>query len=79
MSIVTLNDGTVYYIDTDERYRAEHVVDYKLRQRLDYRKIDNIKLMEGVLVDKESKYYNSGDAYDMKELRCVKGWSYKWR
>lgn len=78
MIIVTLEDGTTYNIDTDSCFWAENVVEYKLRQRLDYRQIKSMKEIVGAIGDKNSKYYNSGNPYDGKELKCTKGWSYKW-
>lgn len=79
MTIVTLEDGTVYNVDTDSKFYAENVVEYKLKQRLDFRKIKSMELIKGAVCDKNSKYYNSGNAYDGKDLVCTKGWSYKWR
>lgn len=77
MVIVTLNDGTTYNIDTDDEYRAESTVDYKLRQRLDYRKVMSSQIVKGVKCDPNSKYSNSCN-WDSKELVCSSGWSYKW-
>lgn len=79
MSIVTLEDGTIYYIDTDKSHIAKEVVSYKLNQRLDYRKIKDINIIEGVLVDKKGKYYNSDKYYDNKKLVAVKGIAYGWK
>ena len=61
-------------MDTDKIQHVNNAINYKLRQRLDYRKIDNIKIIEGVLIDKQSEYYNSENAYDGRDLNCVKGW-----
>ena len=78
MVIVTLTDKTSYNIDTEDTFNARSVVSYKLRNRLDYRQIESVQLIEGVNVDKNSKYYNSGNQFDRKELHCTNGWSYKW-
>ena len=78
MCIVTLEDGTQYYINTDNKYDAREVVEYKLRQRLDFRKIESIVLLEGCYIDKFSKNYNSGDQYDGKDLQASHGWAYKY-
>ena len=59
MVIVTLNDGTTYNMDTDSKSSAESTVDYKLRQRLDHRKIVSSQVIKGVKCDKDSKYTNS--------------------
>lgn len=79
MCIVTLEDGTQYYINIDSKYDAREVVEYKLRQRLDFRKIESIVLLEGCCVDKFSKNYNSGDQYDGKDLQASHGWAYKYK
>ncbi|MGL5328866.1 MAG: hypothetical protein ACRDD7_06330, partial [Peptostreptococcaceae bacterium] len=60
-------------------FTARSVVEYKLKDRLDFRKIRDIQEIKGVVGDKNSKYYNSSNAYDGKELQCVNGWNYKWR
>jgi len=75
--IVILEDGTTYNIDTHSYFYAENVVSYKLRNRLDFRKIKDIQVIKGAILDKNSKYYNSYDAYDGKDLKCTSGWSYK--
>jgi hypothetical protein len=77
MCIVTLEDGTTYNIDTNSATNAKSVVDYKLRQRLEYRKIKSVNEIKGVICIQD-KYYNSSNAYDGKELNCVSGWSYRW-
>lgn len=77
MIIVILRDGTVYNIDTDNSFEARNVVEYKLKNRLDYRRIKELQEIKGVICDKNSKYYNSNNPYDGKELKCVSGWSYK--
>lgn len=79
MFIVELEDGTTYNIDTDNRFNAKSVVDYKLRQRLDFRQIKNVIEIKGAICDKNSKYYNSGNAYDGEKLKATSGWDYKWR
>ncbi|MGL4878028.1 hypothetical protein [Paraclostridium dentum] len=68
MVIVTLEDSTRYYIDTDKVFNAESIVRYKLRNFLDYRNIKSIEVLRGVKVDKEDKYYNSDSAYDGVKL-----------
>lgn len=78
MVIVTLNDGTTYNMNTDDEYRAKSAVDYKLRQRLDYRQISSSQVIKGVVCDPNSKYTNSCN-WDSKELQCSSGWSYKWK
>lgn len=78
MVIVTLKDGTSYNIDTDSTFNAESIVEYKLRQRLDYRKIKNAQLVSGVIMDINSDGYNSGNQFDGVELNCSDGWSYKY-
>ena len=78
MFVVTLKDGTTYNIDTDSSFNARCVVEYKLKNRLDHRQIATVSKIEGCRMDKTSKYYNSGDAYDGKELICTSGWSYRW-
>ena len=79
MCIVTLKDGTQYYIDTDSKYDAREVVEYKFRQRWDFRKIESIVLLEGCYIDKFSKNYNSGDQYNGKDLQASHGWAYKYK
>jgi hypothetical protein len=79
MCIVILEDGTTYNVDTDSQFNAKSVVEYKLKQRLDFRRIQSVQVLKGVFGDKNSKYYNSGSAYDGIELHCMSGWSYKWR
>ena len=79
MCIVTLEDGTQYYINADSKYDAREVVEYKLKQRLDFRRIESIVLLEGCCVDKFSKNYNSGDQYDGKDLQASHGWAYKYK
>ena len=78
MCIVTLEDGTTYNVDTTSEDKARGVVDYKLRQRLDHRKITNAVKIEGTVMVKDSRYYNSGDQFDRKDLHCSYGWDYKW-
>jgi len=78
MTIITLEDSTTYLVDSNETFNARYVVDYKLRNRLDYRKILSINVMEECLLDKQSKYYNSGNPCDGIPLQCKTGWSYKW-
>ena len=78
MSLVTLEDGTLYYLDTDSEFNAREIIEYKLNQRLDFRQIDNVEVVEDIKMDKESKCYNSGNQFDGKELKCVKGWNYRW-
>lgn len=78
MVIVRLEDGTTYYIDTNNKYNAREVVKHKLRGRLDYRKIESAELYEELTIDKSSRYYNSGDEFDRVPLKCKTGWSYKW-
>jgi hypothetical protein len=75
MCIVTLEDGTTYNIDTDSSFNARSVVEYKLKNRMDFRKIAGVQERKGIPV---SGNYNSGSAYDGKDLRCSSGWSYKW-
>lgn len=77
MVIVTLKDGTTYNMNTDDEYKAKSAVDYKLRQRLDFRQIASSQLIKGVICDPNSKYSNNCD-WDSKELVCSSGWSYKW-
>lgn len=77
MVIVTLNDGTTYNMNTDSISSAESTVDYKLRQRLDSRKIKSFQEIKGVVCDPNSKYTNLCN-WDSKELVCSSGWSYKW-
>lgn len=79
MCIVILEDGTTYNIDTDSQFDAKSVVEYKLKQRLDFRRIKSVQVLKGVIGDKNSKYYNSGNQFDGSELYCTSGWSYKWR
>ncbi|MDF2881529.1 MAG: hypothetical protein K0R54_2086 [Clostridiaceae bacterium] len=78
MYIVILEDGTAYNIDTDSEFNARNVVEYKLKNRMDYRKISSAQDMKGAIADKNSPYYNSDNPYDGKELKCISGWSYKW-
>lgn len=78
MVLVTLEDGTTYCVDSNSEYNARRVVDYKLRDRLDYRKIEDTDLFDGTTMDKGSRYYNSSDPYDRVPLKCKTGWSYKW-
>lgn len=78
MCIVTLKDGTTYHIDTNNEREARCVVVYKLRDHLDYREIESSILIEGAIMDKNNKYYNSNNCYDGLELKAIKGWSYKW-
>lgn len=78
MVLVTLEDGTTYCIDTNSKCNARNVVDFKLRNRLDYRRINSIDLFEGTKMDKNSRYYNSDYAFDGVPLKCKTGWSYKW-
>lgn len=78
MYIVTLEDNTTYNIDTDSEFNARSFVEYKLLDKLDFRNIQNVQEIKGVIGDKNSKYYNSDNAYDGKELQCSSGWSYRW-
>lgn len=78
MVLVTLKDGTTYCIDSNSKSDAKYVVDYKLRDRLDYRKIKDINLFEGTMMDRNSRYYNSNNCYDGVPLKCKTGWSYRW-
>lgn len=78
MYIVMLEDGTSYNIDTDDYHIAISIVEYKLKQRLDLRKIDNVMEIKGAKCDKESKYYNSGNQFDGKDLVASTGWSYRY-
>ena len=78
MVIVTLEDKTSYNIDTEDTFNARSIVSYKLRDRSDCRQIQSFQLIEGVCMDKNSKYYNSGNQFDGEELHCTNGWSYKW-
>ena len=78
MVIVTLEDGTRYCIDSDNSGTAKRVVDYKLRDRMDYRHIKDTELFEGIKLDKNMKYYNSDNPYDGVPLQSKTGWSYKW-
>ena len=78
MVLVRLEDNTTYYIDTNSKFTGRRVVEYKLRGRLDYRKIKSVEVFEDLNIDKSSKYYNSGDEYDRVPLKCKTGWSYKW-
>ena len=73
MCIVTLKDGTTYYINTDSVFTARSVVEYKLRNRGDSRSLDTIEKLEGC-----STRDNSCDAYDGEALKNRKGWAYKW-
>jgi len=77
MVIVTLKDGTTYMMDTNSTSEATNTVDYKLRQRLDFRPILTASQIDATL-DRNSKYYNSVMTYDGTELKCKTGWSYKW-
>lgn len=79
MYLVTLEDSTVYAIDTESEFNAREVVRYKLKDRLDFRNIESVEFIEGVIMDKSSKNYNSGNQFDGKDLKCIKGWSYRWR
>lgn len=78
MVLVTLEDRTTYYIDTNNKYTAREIVKHKLRDRLDYRKIESAELLEELIINKSSKYYNSGNEFDGVPLKCKTGWSYKW-
>lgn len=78
MVIVTLEDGTTFCIDSNNEYNARCVVEYKLRDRLDYRRIKSTDLFENVFMDQKSKYYNSSNGYDGIPLKCKTGCSYKW-
>lgn len=78
MYLVILEDGTTYNIDTESSFNARSVVEYKLRDRMDCRRILNVQEIKGAVADKNSSYYNSGSEYDKKELKCTSGWSYKW-
>lgn len=78
MCIVILEDGTTYNIDTDSNFNARNVVEYKLKNRLDFRRIKDIQTIKGTTLDKDNKYYNSHNAYDREELKCTSGWDYKW-
>ena len=61
MVIVTLKDGTEFNIDTDSESMARMIVEHKLRDQLDYRKIKKTKLIPGVRMDASHKKYNSGN------------------
>ena len=78
MCIVTLKDGTQYYIDTNDEFNAREIVEYKLRQRLDFRQIISVQSLKGALLDKKSEYYNSENQWDGKDLKTPNGWAYKW-
>lgn len=78
MFIVQLEDGTTYNIDTDSSFNAKRIVEYKLRNRLDFRKVESVTQIKGVVGDKNNKYYNSGNQFDGKELKATSGWDYKW-
>ena len=75
---VTLVDETTYNIDTDSTFTARSVVEYKLRDRHDFRQIQSTELFEGCYIKPGTKFYNSEDAYDGEELKCSSGWAYKW-
>lgn len=78
MYIVTLEDGTIYNVDTDSHFEAESVVKYKLKNKLDCRRIKDLQNIKGVACDKNSKYYNSNNPYDGKDLQCTSGWNYRY-
>lgn len=78
MVIATLKDGTEFNIDTDSESMARMIVEHKLRDRLDYRKIKKTKLVSGARMDSSHKNYNSGQWGDRQPLSCSSGWSYKW-
>lgn len=78
MVIIELKDGTKYYVDTDNIEQAIYAVDYKKRQRLDYREITNTTVIKGAILDKNGKYYNSASVYDGVPLKAATGWSYRW-
>lgn len=78
MVIVTLEDGTSYSIDTESESIARMIVEHKLRDRLDYRKITGTSLFCGVKMDPKNSAYNSGYYGNKEPLKCSSGWSYKW-
>lgn len=78
MVLVRLEDGTSYCIDTDCADVARDTVQYKLRDRLDYRKITDTEVFKGTKIHPNSPYYNSWKCRDGKELRCKTGTAYKW-
>lgn len=79
MVTIYLQDGTSYNIDTESEAIARSVVEYKLRDRLDVRKISNAMNHQGnVAITIESPNYNSGNAYDGKELKAATGRDYSW-
>lgn len=73
MYIVILADGTTYNVDASSSFQARSVVEYKLKNRLDHRQIQNVQEIKGVIADKNSQYYNSSSTCDGKELKCVTG------
>ena len=77
MVLVTLGDGTLYHIDCENAQVAKEVVEYKLRQRSDIRRVQSAKHVWGVGLNPTLKTYNSGNARDGKPLICVRGWSYR--
>jgi hypothetical protein len=78
MTIVTLIDGTTYYVDTDNSNSVYGVVEYKLQDRNDYRTVEKTEVFDGITISKDTKYYNSDDSYDGIPLQAKTGWSYKW-
>ena len=78
MTIVELEDGTTYYIDTYSEDIAYDVVQYKLRNRHDFRKIKNVTVHSDLQINESSNKYNSSNPYDRVPLKCAYGWSYKW-
>ena len=78
MTQVHMKDSSIFNIDTDDTSNARSVVEYKLRNRLDYRCIDKTVVIRGANLDPTSKYYNSGDQFDDVPLKACEGWSYAW-
>ena len=76
--IVTLEDGTTYNIDTIDCFKASNIVEYKLRQKSDYRTIKTVELIKGATIDKYGDYYNSSNQFDSKDLKCTSGKAYSW-
>ena len=72
MCIVTLEDGTTYNIDTKNTSKAETVVYYKLKKRMDFRKIAKIQEVKGAVADTHSRYYNSDNEFDGIPLNWYK-------
>lgn len=77
MTIIKLNDETTYYVDTNEYYNARRVIDYKMKQRNDFRQIVNCDVRKDANIAKNSRYYNSDNPFDGVDLHCRTGYSYK--